>query len=162
MSDGKAAALDAFDEIRRRCAPLRCHLDRDPAQVELALTLPAQAGLLFDVELTLQNEDELHLVASALWVGWFPCTDPAVRGVFVDAVCGLVAGRYRILEHHRGRRAVKAELQRPVEEPGARGWETITANSWMALPWPPKRLLVVQNAPFHLDGARPDAGRAGR
>ena len=72
---------------------------------------------------------------------------------FVDAVCGLLEGRYRILEHHRGRRAVKAELQRPSVGVGARGWETITSNSWMWLPWPSKRLLVVQNASF--DGATP-------
>lgn len=151
MADGTAAALGAFEEIRRAFPQLTCRVDRAPEHVELAMTLPAQAGLLFDVELTLQNEDELHLVASALWVGWFPCTDPAMCGSFVDAVCGLVDGRYRILEHHRGRRAVKAELQRPAEGGEARGWETITSNSWMWLPWPPKRLLVVQNARF--DGA---------
>ncbi len=154
MSDAKDAALGAFEEIRSRCAPLRCRLDRDPAPIELAMTLPAQAGLLFDVELTLQNEDELHLVASALWVGWFPCTETAVRDAFVDAVCGLVAGRYRIVEHHRGSRAVKAELQRPAEGEGVRGWETIHSNSWMWLPWPRRRRLVVQNAPFHRDDAR--------
>lgn len=157
MTGGRDAALEAFDEIRRRCPRLRCDLDRSPEHVELVMRLPAQAGLLFDVELMLQNDDELHLVASALWVGWFPCTEPEVRESFVDAVCGLLAGRFRILEHHRGSRAVKAELQRPAPDGvGAETgrWETITSNSWMWLPWPPKRLVVVQNAPFHLDDAR--------
>ena len=144
MDAGRVAALGAFEMIRGSIPQLECRIDRAPRQVELAMEIPAQAGLLFDVELNLQNEDELHLCASALWVGWFPCTDAEVTRAFVDAVCGLLAGRYRILEHHRGRRVVKAELQRPT----AHGWETLTGNSWMGLPWPRKRLLVVQNASF--------------
>ena len=49
-------------------------LDLHPNHVQLVMDIPAQPGLLFDVNLNLQNRDELHLQASTLWVSWFPCT----------------------------------------------------------------------------------------
>ena len=101
MADAEAIALRVFEEIRAAFPELRSTVDRHPAEVELAMDFDAQPGLLFDVHLNLQNSDELHLNAAALWVSWFPCTEPDVTRAYLDSVCGLLAGRYRILEHRR-------------------------------------------------------------
>jgi hypothetical protein len=120
------------------------NLDLDPGDLELAMDIPAQTGLSFRVDLNLQNVDELHLAASALWVEWFPCTNPKRVDEYFEAVSGLLSGQFRILEHWRGKRAVKAELQAPNKG----GWKTIaTWSVLLAIPWPPKKLKVVQNLP---------------
>ena len=109
------------------------------------MEIPAQPGMAFPVDLNLQNLDELHLVASALWVEWFPCTDPKKVEKYFEAVSGVLSGQFRILEHWRGKRAVRAELQRP----DAGGWETIA--NWLdvsvLIPWPRKTFKIVQNLP---------------
>jgi hypothetical protein len=136
-------ALATFERIRAAFPTLSMEVDLLPKHVDVAMRIPAQPGLLFDVDLNLQNLDELHLRASALWVEWFPCTKPQKVERFFEAVSGLLAGRLRILEHWRGRRRVKAELQRPTGE----GWKTIA--NWtvlLSIPWPGKTYRVVQNS----------------
>jgi hypothetical protein len=135
-------ALSIFERIRAAFPALAMNLDLHPKQVDLAMEIPAQPGLLFDLHLNLQNLDELHLGASALWVEWFPCTNSKRVEEYFDAVSGLLSGQFRILEHRRGERAVKEMLQRL--KPG--GWKTIA--TWSVLlfvPWPQKTLEVVQN-----------------
>lgn len=61
-------ALSTFERVRAAFPALAMNLDLHPEHVELALDIPAQPGLSFDVDLNLQNLDELHLSASALWV----------------------------------------------------------------------------------------------
>ena len=106
------------------------NLDFHHKYVDIAMDIPAQPGLLFDVHLNLQNVDELHL--------------KKVDRYF-EAVSALLSGQFRILEHWRGKRVVRSELQRPD---GA-AWKT-TAN-WLTLsaliPWPRKTFKVVQNLP---------------
>ena len=112
--------------------------------MDLAMNIPPQPGLLFDVSLNLQNLDELHLTASALWVEWFPCTKPDRVEQYFEAVSGLLSGRFRILEHWRGKRPVKAELQTPI----GTAWKTVTGSSdLLSVPWPRKRFKIVQNLP---------------
>jgi hypothetical protein len=106
-------ALSTFEKIRATFPALSMKLDLAPAHVELAMDIPAQIGLSFDVDLNLQNRDELHLLASPFWVEWFPCTKPEKVDRYFEAVSGLLSGEFRILEHWRGRRPVKAQLQRP-------------------------------------------------
>ena len=133
-------ARSTFERLRRAFPTLMMTLDPDPENIDLALDIPAQPGLRFDVNLNLQA-DELHLEAGAFAVEWFPCTDPTVADGYFDAVSGLLSGRLRILEHQRGRRVVKAELQHPV----ASGWETIATWARLSLPWGQKTFNVVQN-----------------
>src|SRR5437867_5046898 len=71
-------ARRAFEQIRAAFPNLVMELDPTPVHFELSMTIPAQPGLLFDVDLNLQNVDELHLNAADLWVEWFPCADTAV------------------------------------------------------------------------------------
>jgi hypothetical protein len=138
-------ALSTFERIRAAFPALVMNLDFHHKYVDIAMDIPVQPGLLFDVHLNLQNFDELHLSASALWVEWFPCTDLKKVDVYFEAVSGLLSGQFRILEHWRGRRVVRAQLQRPSN----RGWKTIA--NWLTLsacvPWPPKTFRVVQNLP---------------
>jgi hypothetical protein len=135
-------AISTFERIRAAFPALAMNLDSHHKQVDLAMDIPAQPGLSFDVHLNLQNGDELHLSASVLWVEWFPCTNPKKVEEYFEAVSGLVSSRFRILEHWRGKRPVKAQLQRPSHG----GWKTIA--NWLVLlsiPWPPKTFKVVQN-----------------
>jgi hypothetical protein len=140
-------ALFTFERIRAAFPALVMNLDLHPKQVDLVMDIPAQPGLSFRVDLNLQNLDELHLSASALWVEWFPCTNPKRVDQYFEAVSGLLSGKFRILEHWRGKRAVKAKLQCPRNG----GWKTIaTWSVLLSIPWPPKTRKVVQNLPaFH-------------
>ena len=136
-------ALAIFERIRAEFPDISMRLDLYPEFVDLAMHIPAQPGLSFDVDVNLQNRDELHLSVSRLWVEWFPCRDQRKVEKFFEAVSGLIAGRFRILQHWRGRRTVLVQLQRPDGD----GWETVasTLNPTILFPWPPKVLKVLQN-----------------
>ena len=135
-------ALATFERIRAAFPALTMNLEERPKHVDLAMDIPAQPGLLFGVWLNLQNLDELHLNASALWVEWFPCTKPDRVEQYFEAVTGLLSGRFRILEHWRGKRPVKAELQAPT----GTAWRTVAGSSHLlSVPWPRKFLKIVQN-----------------
>lgn len=136
-------AVSTFEKIRAAFPKLMMNLDFHHKHVDLAMNIPVQPGLSFDVFLNLQNLDELHLEASAFWVGWFPCTNSERVREYLEAVSGLLSGRFRILEHWRGRRVVKAELQCPSDGE----WKTITGCSHLlSVPWPSKSFKIVQNA----------------
>ena len=137
-------ALSIFEKIRAAFPALTMNLDLHPKNVDLEMDIPAQAELLFRVHLNLQG-DELHLSASRFWVEWFPCTKPGKVDKYFEAVSGLLSGEFRILEHWRGRRPVKAQLQRPIRG----GWESVATWSDVSaiVPWPKKTLQVVQNKP---------------
>lgn len=138
---GYEIALRTFERLREAFPALEMTLVREPEYVDLEMEIPAQPGLDFEVHLDLQNVDELHVVAGALWVEWFPCTQPGVADLFFEAVSGLLSGRFRIVEHRRGSRPVKAELQRPAGET----WETLATWSTFSWPWPRKISTVLRN-----------------
>ena len=132
----------AVDALRREFPTLRVSVDMDGPNVEAFAHILPQAGMDFSVTFNLQN-DELHLNAGALWVEWFPCEEQEVFDAFIDALSGLIGGRYRIVEHYLGDEAVKAQLQGPI---GSDGWKTIAtwSNLGALIPWP-RRRAVVQN-----------------
>jgi len=136
-------AFSTFEKIRAAFPALTMNLVLDDPHVDLAMDIPSQPGLAFKMDLNLQNSDELHLSASAFWCEWFPCTNPKEVERYFEAVSGLLSGEFRILEHWRGRRPVKAQLQRP----GRGGWERVA--TWgdvsAVVPWPRKTLKVLQN-----------------
>jgi hypothetical protein len=136
-------ALSTIERLRAEFPALSMEFDLQPEGVDLAVDIPVQAGLSFPVFLNLQNLDELCVQTSSLNVSWFPCTNPQNVEKYWEAVSGLLSGRFRILQHWRGKRVVKAELQQPTDE----GWKTITGCSYLysVMPWPPKRFKVVQN-----------------
>ena len=141
---------ERFDEavagIRREFPDLRIDVTQGHPNYEVMADIPAQPPrLAFSVGINLQNHDELHLTASHLWVEWFPCGDEEVFQRFMQAVSGLLSGRYRILESFVGRRPVKAALQRPIDHDA---WETVACWSDLGILVPWKRTKhVVQNVP---------------
>ena len=136
-------ASATFEKIRAAFPALTMNLDSHPAHVELAMDIPVQPGLSFKVWLDFQNGDELTLSASRFWYEWFPCTNQKTVDEYLEAVSGLLSGRLRILEHWRGGRIVKAQLQSPMDDK----WKSIatSTNTSGLIPWPPKRLRIIQN-----------------
>jgi hypothetical protein len=128
-------ASATFGKIRASFPALMMNLDLNPAHVEITMDIPVQPGLSFKVWLDFQNGDELTLSASHFWYEWFPCTNQKRVDEYVGAVLGLLSGRFRILEHWRGRRVVKAQLQTLRDNK----WKSIAASTNISglIPWPP-------------------------
>ena len=106
---------------------------REPdAPIEVSIRLPKQPGLSQAVWLGFQNNDELHFSVGHFWLEWFPCSTPAKVREYIEAVNGFLSGRYRVVEHYRGARCVKAALQSPA---GSQ-WQTVGtwSNLWALLP----------------------------
>src|ERR1035437_233930 len=93
--------MRVVETIRKEFPNLQSELDLKHQHVEAMLTLPAQAGLKFEVSINLQNGDEFHLNAGSFWCEWFPCREQEVCDRFIEAVRGLLSGSYRIVEHLR-------------------------------------------------------------
>ncbi len=135
-------AKAALAKIREAFPALEVVTDAS-APVELSVDIPVQAGLKHCINLNLQNVDELHFSVGSFWLEWFPCTDPAKVEAFVNAVVGFISGRFRVLEHYRGARCIKAELQEPIQS----GWHTIGVWSKLHFPFPWQTVKrVVSNA----------------
>ena len=79
--------------------------------VELYMKFPTQTRLRAGFSLMLENEDELHFCVGHYRKAYFPMDDPKVLQLFRSHVLGFVAGEYRVLEHFRGQRFKRAELQ---------------------------------------------------
>jgi hypothetical protein len=154
--DNLRIARDAFREIQSRFPGLQ--LIEDPSlPMELNATIPVQAGVVYPINVTLQNRDELHFSVGHFWLEWFPCSNEERASAFIDAVSGFLAGRHRILEHYRGRRCVMAELQK--EEPGEQ-WATFGTCSRLSLPLPWRkryRVLINRAHATEIEGT-PDNG----
>lgn len=144
-SDSLRIAKEAFGDIQARFPGLQMIEDHS-APVELSVNIPVQPGVLYPINLNLQNRDELHFSVGNFWLAWFPCANTERVAAFVDAVSGFLAGRYRILEHYRGRRCVKAELQK--QENDGR-WSTFGTRSRLSLPgpWQQRYVVLINQAP---------------
>ena len=132
-----------FETIRAAFPHLEMTVERYHRYLDVAMDIPEQPGLAFTVALSLQG-NELHLYAGEFRFEWFPCTRADIVSAYREAVHGLLSGSYRIVEHWRGSRAVKAQLQRPVGV----GWETIfTTYKLDLLFWVPKTERALRNDP---------------
>jgi len=131
-----------FEKIQSTFPHLQMNLDLHPEHLDLDMEIPRQDGLAFHVNVNLQG-DELHLSAGSLWGQWFPCCEQTTSDAFFNAVCGLLSGRWRVLEHYRGDKPIKAELQ----QPDGHRWRTVY--TWSALRLPSLRRVrkrVLRNA----------------
>jgi len=128
--DNLIIAKAAFAEIAKQFPNLTMvESPEDP--VELSMTLPVQPSLKYRLWLSLQNEDELHFGAGDHFhIEYFPCTKPENVELFLKAVTGFMAGELRVLEHYRGHRCVKSQLQKRVHN----SWNTV--GTCMGLYWP--------------------------
>ena len=80
----------------------------DNPHVELEMQVPGEAEAL-PVTLGLQNGDELNFGVGPFWSSFFPFA--SVRGVFEKAAEGRFTGQTRLVEHWRGRRLVRIDMQ---------------------------------------------------
>ncbi|MDD4911534.1 MAG: hypothetical protein PHP57_04515 [Sideroxydans sp.] len=148
MSAPQTDAAEAmFHQLQRQFPNLRMTVNRPATHYLVDLLIDRQSGLVFDVYLYLENNDELHLVAGDHHYEWFPCTDPSLVEECFTATCGLLNGEYRILECRRSTDIVRGELQRQtVTDPEK--WETtlhsISAGFSFRL-WNEKTCDILQN-----------------
>ena len=111
----------AIDSIRSSFPELHIDIDEEDPNLHAAASIEKQPGLDFYISINLQNCDELHLLAGALWSTWFPIGEERVFEKFIDAVLGLLSGEYRIAEHRLWGSLIKAQLQKPC----GHEWQTI-------------------------------------
>jgi hypothetical protein len=135
-------ASEVFNHIRAALPHLRIEPYLANGNVDAGIEVPVQGQLRFVVYLYLTG-DELNLTAGkGFWLEWFPATDPQVIAEYREVAVGLLSGEYRVVEHLRGNRLVKGQLQRP----DGRGWQTV--GTWRDLrswrPWGAKVTNVLQ------------------
>ena len=123
-------ARNIFDEIQTEFPSIKMILDEKHKHVELNMDIPKQNGVIYEVNLNLQNYDELHLSVSNFLFECFPCTDPAIALEFKNIVIGYLKGNNRILEFHNAKEAYKAKLQTFQDNK----WKTIA--TWSKIHWP--------------------------
>lgn len=142
MTDTIRIADYAFTEIQKNFPSLEMRIHSDDP-VDLYMDILRQDGLLFDVKLKLQNEDELYLGAGYFGGEWTPCTDEYRVREYIKAVTGLLSGDCRIVEYYQGDKPVKAELQVLKND----GWRTLSLKYSLTfpLPWLEKSVKVLQN-----------------
>jgi hypothetical protein len=140
--DTELIARDVFAEIAKRFPALKM-IENAGDPVEISITMPVQPGLSHKVWLCLQNHDELGFSVGRFYVEWFPCTRPDRVEGYLDAVTGFLSGNYRVLEHYRGARCYRAQLQKPE------GYKWRTLANWATI-WVPlsfkKTLKELRNA----------------
>jgi hypothetical protein len=107
--DNVEIARQAFERIANEFPHLKTRI-YNKAPVDLAMDILKQEGLKFDIWLNLQD-DELYLNTANFILSWYPCTNAEYVDLYIDAVCGLVSGKYRILEHRRWKWVARSELQ---------------------------------------------------
>ena len=130
MAEPDDIARAVFDEIRESFPDLVMR-DSESQDGNPQLEIPAQDGLNFDVSLYLDS-DVLNLCAGEFWGEWFPCSRSETVSSYIEAVAGLLSGRFRIVEHFRNREFLKAFLQRPS---GSR-WRNVSRHyHGLSLPW---------------------------
>jgi len=134
-------AKEAFEEIQSSFPRLNMDMNYNQRYLDLAMDIPKQSGLDFDVSLNLQD-DELHISASGFWGSYFPMKDPIVITAYLEAVKGILSGEYRILQSMKNGMVITSFLQRPNEG----SWETIfTDRRKWKWPWIKYEQRIIKN-----------------
>ncbi|MBY0224604.1 MAG: hypothetical protein K2Q28_02220 [Hyphomicrobium sp.] len=131
LSAGSDAAHQLIATLAKRCPDLEI-VPSEHSAGELGWNIPVQQGLTTELWLSFSNNDEMHFSLENFRISFFPCTDSIEGEKFVDAVSGFIDGTYQIIEHYRGSRCVRADLQKPNGDE----WETIASSSRLHWPLP--------------------------
>jgi len=113
-------ASDTFKKIESSFPDLKFNYDFNHKYVDMSVDIPKQKGLDFDINLNLQT-DELHISTKHFWGSWFTIKNPEVVQLYLDAVIGLLSGKYRIVQYWDGDTLAKSLLQKPVGDK----WTTV-------------------------------------
>ena len=137
-----STAEEIAERIQRQFPTLILKVNSNDPNVDWSIVIPRQDDLKFECNLNRQG-DELHFSTLGFWLEWFPLEDADVAEKYLDAVVGILSGRYRIVEYVRFGRGVGGELQAPV----GTSWKTIGNSSTGILPrgWL-SSTRVIQNA----------------
>jgi hypothetical protein len=129
-SETETIARAVFAEIAKRFPSLTM-VENFGDPVEISITMPVQPGFSQEVWLCLQNYDELGFRAGHFYNEWFPCTKSTRAEDYLHAVTGFLSGQHRILEHYRGGKCYRAQLQKSEGD----RWRTIAtwATIWIPL-----------------------------
>jgi hypothetical protein len=132
---------DAVAALRREFPNLIVEVTHSHPHVDASADFPVQPGLQFEVAVSLQNGDELHLACSQLWVEWFPCSRQEVFEGFLEAASGILSGRCRIVESYVLSRPASARLEAPGEDGR---WRTLAkwSSLWAFVPWLRRQRIV--------------------
>ena len=135
-------ARQIAEQIHAKFPTLQLDISTEDPNVDWVIDIPEQPGLKFRCQLNCQG-DELHMSVGCFWLEWFPDNDEKIRNAFIDAILGVISGKYRILEYVRWGHEVGAELQAPE----GNSWKTIGNSSKGILPrnWL-SRTRALQNA----------------
>lgn len=131
-----------FKEMQNQFPNLLMTLDYDNNDVDLAMDIPKQNGLDFEINLNLQNEDELHISTDYIWCQFFSADSEELVEKFYESAIGLINGEYRILQFVKDDKVYKTFLQKPKED----DWETIyTGYERIRMPWIKVKKNIIQN-----------------
>lgn len=134
-------ARKVFERIKDGNPHLKMEIENNTEHLELAMHIEKQRGLDFDVYLSLQNNDELHLQFQPFWGEWYPCTESKCVSEYESVVNGVLSGDFRAKVINRRGEHVKVILQAPSEN------EWFTVFKWVKfhLPLGKKTISYVQN-----------------
>jgi hypothetical protein len=109
--------LDDVVKILREKFPQLRIIEYNEAPVERAYHIPAQEGIVCDLHLNLQNEDELHLnIGKYFWCEWFSCEKECVVQDYLDSVIGFIEGTYRVVDYFSGSTCYKSVLEKKEKD----------------------------------------------
>jgi len=137
-------ARETIERIRDFYPDLFARWETHNDSLGFSLEYEQQPGLAFAVALVFREDDTLQLESPNFTAEFFPCGKVEVRERFVDSVCGLLDGRYRLVYFRRGNRILKAQLQFP----SGNKWKTKAthyAGPWALWPWLRLSEQAVQN-----------------
>lgn len=117
-------------------------------QYSYTFVLPLQKGLNFGIEISLREDDELHLLVNSK-IGsfcWLPLSDDALAQDAFIILCALIEGTARIQVVYRGDTYCYSHLQNL--ENGS--WKTVRSHSILGafsfLFWKVRKQIILHNA----------------
>jgi len=106
--------------------------------------IPQQAGLKFDLTLSLQNLDELHFYADRGWqFSFFPYEMWEEK--YYDSVVGFISGQNRVSEKWRNGKLLSARLQGPDPDNVAERVD-LAFYTKVSLPWFGTKKQIIKNS----------------
>jgi len=105
------SAKNLFIEIMNENPTFNMEINDNQYMVDIGMDIKKQDKLIFDINLNLQNDDELHISTGQIWCSWFPLSDEIIK-IFKEAVNGILLGNYRIREFKRFGETKKSYLEK--------------------------------------------------
>ena len=136
-------AKKTFQRIEKDFSGLSMNWDYNPQHVQLALIIPAQDELDFEMNLNLQGDSDLHISTEIIWCKLYSNDMSGLSEHFYECVKGIISGKYRIVQKYSGNKMYNSLLQKPTENGD---WQTIYRHiKRPKLPWTKSYKNIIQN-----------------